>query len=210
MADSCCASSCSDDTVRNDPAWRRALWIALVVNGVMFFVEIIAGAASGSRSLQADALDFLGDAANYAISLGVAGMALVWRARTALVKGLTIIAFALGVMVSAVWGLVAGTQPDPWTMTGVGALALVANVSVALLLYRFRSGDANMRSVWVCSRNDAINNLLVIGAGFAVLWTDSGLADLVVALIMALLGLQGGWQVVRQARYELAASGAQA
>ena len=90
-------------------------------------------------------------------------------------------------------------------MTGVGALALVTNVSVALLLYRFRSGDANMRSVWVCSRNDAINNLLVIGAGFVVLWTGSGLADLVVALIMALLGLQGGWQVVRQARYELAA-----
>jgi Co/Zn/Cd efflux system component len=87
MADSCCASSCSDDTARNDPAWRRALWIALVVNAVMFFVEIIAGAASGSRSLQADALDFLGDAANYAISLGVAGMALVWRARTALSKG---------------------------------------------------------------------------------------------------------------------------
>ena len=210
MADSCCDSSCSDDTARNDPAWRRALWIALVVNSVMFFVEIIAGAASGSRSLQADALDFLWDAANYAISLGVAGMALVWRARTALVKGLTILTFALGVMVSAVWGLVAGTQPDPWAMTGIGALALVTNVSVALLLYRFRSGDANMRSVWVCSRNDAINNLLVIGAGFVVLRTDSGLADLVVALIMALLGLQGGWQVVRQARSELAASGAQA
>lgn len=207
MADSCCASSCSDDTARNDPAWRRALWIALVVNAVMFFVEIIAGAASGSRSLQADALDFLGDAANYAISLGVAGMALVWRARTALVKGLTILAFALGVMVSAVWGLVAGTQPDPWAMTGIGALALVTNISVALLLYRFRSGVANMRSVWVCSRNDAINNLLVIGAGFVVLWTGSGLPDLVVALIMALLGLQGGWQVVRQARYELAARG---
>ncbi len=207
MADSCCASSCSDDTARNDPAWRRALWIALVVNAVMFFVEIIAGAASGSRSLQADALDFLGDAANYAISLGVAGMALVWRARTALVKGLTILTFALGVMVSAVWGLVAGTQPDPWAMTGIGALALVTNISVALLLYRFRSGDANMRSVWVCSRNDAINNLLVIGAGFVVLWTGSGLPDLVVALIMALLGLQGGWQVVRQARYELAARG---
>lgn len=207
MADSCCASSCSDDTARNDPAWRRALWIALVVNSVMFFVEIIAGAASGSRSLQADALDFLGDAANYAISLGVAGMALVWRARTALVKGLTILAFVLGVMVSAVWGLVAGSQPDPWAMTGVGALALVTNVSVALMLYRFRSGDANMRSVWVCSRNDAINNLLVIGAGFVVLWTGSGLPDLVVALIMALLGLQGGWQVVRQARYELAARG---
>lgn len=208
MADSCCASSCSNDTARSDPVWRRALWIALVANGVMFFVEIVAGAAAGSRSLQADALDFLGDSANYAISLGVSGLALVWRARTALVKGLTILAFALGVMVSAVWGIVAGAQPDPWAMTGIGALALVTNISVALMLYRFRSGDANMRSVWVCSRNDAINNLLVIGAGFVVLWTGNGLADLVVALIMALLGLQGGWLVVRQARHELAGRGA--
>ncbi len=209
MADGCCASSSNNDSASIDPAWRRALWIALVVNGVMFFVEIIAGAASGSRSLQADALDFLGDAANYAISLGVAGMALVWRARTALVKGLTILAFAIGVMVSAISGIIAGTQPDPWAMTGIGALALVTNISVALLLYRFRSGDANMRSVWICSRNDAINNLLVIGAGVVVLWTGSGLPDLFVALIMALLGIQGGWQVVRQARVELAGCQAQ-
>lgn len=210
MVDQCCASACGSETTLNDVRWRRILWIALGLNVVMFLVEGGAGFAADSRSLQADALDFLGDSANYAISLGVAGMALVWRARTALVKGLTILAFALGVMVSAVWGIIAGTQPDPWAMTGIGALALVTNISVALLLYRFRSGDANMRSVWVCSRNDAINNLLVIGAGFVVLWTGSGLADLVVALIMALLGLQGGWQVVRQARYELAANGAPA
>lgn len=204
MSDTCCAASCSNDTGHNDPAWRRALWIALVANVVMFLVEVTAGTAAGSRSLQADALDFLGDSANYAVSLGVAGMALVWRARTALVKGLTILAFAFGVMAWAVWGIVSGTQPDPWAMTSIGALALVTNVGVAIMLYRFRSGDANMHSVWVCSRNDAINNLLVIGAGFLVLWTGSGLADLVVALIMALLGLQGGWHVVRQARNELA------
>jgi len=203
MADSCCVGPSSDDTARSDPAWRRVLWIALVANGVMFLVEVIAGAASGSRSLQADALDFLGDTANYAISLGVAGLALVWRARTALVKGLTILAFAFGVMVSAVWGIFAGTQPDPWAMTGIGALALVTNVSVAVLLYRFRAGDSNMRSVWVCSRNDAINNLLVIGAGAAVLWSGSNLPDLIVAFIMAAFGISGGWQVVRQALQEL-------
>ena len=203
MADSCCAAPSNDNSAGSDSAWRRVLWIALIANGAMFLVEIIAGAASGSRALQADALDFLGDTANYAISLGVACLALVWRARTALDKGLTILALAFGVMVSAVWGIFAGTQPDPWAMTGIGALALVTNVSVAVLLYRFRAGDSNMRSVWVCSRNDAINNLLVIGAGSAVLWSGSNLPDPIVAFIMAALGISGGWQVVRQALQEL-------
>ncbi len=204
MADNCCASACGTETARADPRWRRVLWFALIANGAMFLVEMVAGAAADSRALQADALDFLGDAANYAISLGVSGMALTWRARTALIKGITILAFALGVMVWAILGVFAGTQPDPVAMTGVGALALATNVSVALLLFRYRAGDANMRSVWVCSRNDAINNLLVIGAGLVVLWTGSGVADLVVAFIMALLGIQGGSQIIRQARRELA------
>lgn len=89
-------------------------------------------------------------------------------------------------------------------MTGIGTLALITNICVALMLFGFRAGDANMRSVWVCSRNDAINNVVVIGAGFAVLWTGSGLPDLLAAFVMALLGLQGGWQIIRQARTELA------
>lgn len=206
MADNCCASACGTETAMADPRWRRVLWFALIVNAGMFLFEMVAGAAADSRALQADALDFLGDAANYAISLGVSGMALAWRARTALIKGLTILGFAVGVMVWAILGSFAGTGPDPVAMAGVGTLALVANIAVALLLYRYRTGDANMRSVWVCSRNDAINNLLVIGAGFVVLWTGSGVADLVVAFVMALLGIQGGWQVIRQARRELAAS----
>jgi Co/Zn/Cd efflux system component len=203
VTDNCCASACGSETARADPRWRRVLWFALIANGGMFLFEMVAGAAADSRALQADALDFLGDAANYAISLGVSGMALAWRARTALIKGLTILAFAVGVLVWAIMGALAGTQPDPVAMTSVGALALVTNISVALLLYRYRAGDANMRSVWVCSRNDAINNLLVIGAGFVVLWSGSGVADLVAAFIMALLGIQGGWQIIRQARNEL-------
>lgn len=206
MADSCCAAAASPDAARTDARWRKVLWIALVINLAMFVVEIAAGAASGSRSLQADALDFFGDAANYAISLGVAGMALAWRARTALVKGVTIVAFALAVLGAAVWGLIDGTQPEPWTMTGIGTVALLANVAVALMLFRYRSGDANMRSVWVCSRNDAINNLLVISTGLAVWWSGSGLPDLLVAMAMALLGLQGGWHVIRQASQELRTS----
>ena len=204
MADQCCAGAGGSGTTLDDPRWRRILWIALGLNAAMFAIEGIAGFYAGSRALQADALDFIGDAANYAISLSVAGMALVWRARTALVKGVTILLFGLGVLGWAIWGLIHGSHPEPHAMSAIGALALAVNVGVAVLLYRYRTGDANMRSVWICSRNDAINNCLVIGAGFAVLWTGSGLPDLIVALVMAGLGIGGGWQVIRQAREELA------
>lgn len=203
MADDCCASACGTTQSLNDPRWRKVLWVALGLNATMFAVELVAGTLAHSRSLQADALDFLGDAANYAISLGVAGLALQWRARTALIKGITILIFGIAVLGSALWGLVNGSSPDPIAMGAVGFLALLVNVSVALMLYRYRTGDANMRSVWICSRNDAINNLLVIGAGLAVLWTCSGLPDLLVAFMMAALGIGGGWQIVRQAIAEL-------
>jgi len=203
MTDDCCASACGTRQTLNDPRWRRVLWIALGLNAVMFAVEIVAGALAHSRSLQADALDFLGDAANYAISLGVAGLALQWRARTALLKGLTILAFGFGVLASAVWGLVHGSTPDPYAMGAIGLIALLVNLAVALMLYRYRTGDANMRSVWICSRNDAINNVLVIAAGLTVLWSGSGLPDLLVAFIMAALGISGGWQIVRQSVLEL-------
>ena len=204
MADQCCASACGSETTLNDARWRRVLWIALGLNAAMFIVEGVAGYFAGSRALQADALDFLGDAANYAISLSVAGMALAWRAKTAMVKGITILSFGLGVLVWAIWGLFHGSNPAPYAMSAVGTLALVVNFGVALMLYRYRTGDANMRSVWICSRNDAINNCLVIGAGAAVLWTGSGLPDLIAALVMAILGISGGWQIIRQARLELA------
>ncbi len=204
MADQCCASACGSETTLNDARWRRVLWIALGLNAAMFIVEGVAGYFAGSRALQADALDFLGDAANYAISLSVAGMALAWRAKTAMVKGITILSFGLGLLVWAIWGLFHGSNPAPYAMSAVGTLALVVNFGVALMLYRYRTGDANMRSVWICSRNDAINNCLVIGAGAAVLWTGSGLPDLIVALVMAILGISGGWQIIRQARLELA------
>ena len=204
MADNCCASACGTETARADPRWRRVLWFALIANGAMFLVEMVAGAAADSRALQADALDFLGDAANYAISLSVAGMALAWRAKTAMVKGITILSFGLGVLVWAIWGLFHGSNPAPYAMSAVGTLALVVNFGVAVMLYRYRTGDANMRSVWICTRNDAINNCLVIGAGVAVLWTGSGFPDLIAALVMAILGISGGWQIIRQARLELA------
>lgn len=203
MADNCCESACGSETAKAEPRWRRVLWAALIVNAGMFLVEMAAGAAADSRALQADALDFLGDAANYAVSLAVVGMGLAWRARAALLKSLFMLGFASWVLGSAVLAFVNGTAPDPKTMGIIGALALAANVGVAFLLYRYRTGDANMRSVWICSRNDAIGNVAVMVAALGVFSLGSAWPDLIVASIMAALALTGGIQVMRQAWGEL-------
>ena len=204
---SCCDDDhCASTPSLNSPHWRRALWIALVINAGFFLTEIIAGAAAGSAALQADALDFFGDAANYAISLGVAGMALTWRTRAAVAKGGTLVAFALWVLGSTVWHTIYGTLPRAEVMGMVGAAALLANGGVALMLYRFRTGDANMRSVWICSRNDALGNAAVMLAAMGVFGTGAGWPDVVVATIMGGLGLWGGCQIVSQARSELRAA----
>jgi Co/Zn/Cd efflux system component len=200
----CCdADTCAGATPPNSASWRRALWIALAVNAGFCLTEIVAGAAAGSTALQADALDFFGDAANYAISLGVAGMALAWRARAAVVKGGTLVVFAVLVLASTAWHALHGTLPRPEVMGVVGAAALLANGGVALMLYRFRGGEANMRSVWICSRNDAIGNLAVLLAALGVFGTGTLWPDALVAAIMGGLGLSGGWQIVTQARGEL-------
>jgi Co/Zn/Cd efflux system component len=200
----CCHDDhCANAKPLNSPGWRRALWIALLVNAGFFLAEVVAGAAAGSVALQADALDFFGDAANYAISLGVAGMALTWRARAALAKGVSLIGFALWVLGSTAWHAFHGTLPSAEVMGVVGMGALIANGGVALMLYRFRNGDANMRSVWICSRNDALGNLAVMLAAIGVFGTGTGWPDVIVAVIMSGLGLWGGWQIVSQARDEL-------
>ncbi len=199
--DSACFSKASAEAL-NSPQWRRALWIALAVNAAFFVAEMAAGAAAGSASLQADALDFFGDAANYTVSLGVAGMALAWRARAALAKGGTLILFAVWVLGSTIWHAAHGTLPQAEVMGVVGVAALAANAGVAVMLYRFRSGDANMRSVWICSRNDAIGNLAVVLAAMGVFGTGTGWPDVAVAAVMGGLGLWGGWQIVGQARGE--------
>ena len=204
MAGCCHDNHCNAGrTALNSPAWRRALWIALAVNAAMFVAEIAAGLAAGSASLQADALDFLGDAANYALSLGVAGLALGWRARAALLKGATLLALGSWVLGSTAWHAMAGTLPSAPVMAGVAVAALLANGGVALLLYRFRTGDANMRSVWICSRNDAIGNAAVLLAAAGVFGSGTGWPDIVVAAIMAMLAISGGWQICRQALGEL-------
>jgi Co/Zn/Cd efflux system component len=198
-----CGSCCAETQRIGDARWRRAVWIALIVNATMFGVEISAGVTAHSAALKADALDFLGDSANYAISLGVAGLALSWRARAAMLKGGTLFAFGMWVIGSTGYAAFAGTLPEADMMGSIGGLALAANVAVALILYRFRTGEANMRSVWICSRNDAIGNVAVVGAAFGVFGTGSGWPDLIVAAIFATLGISGGIQITRQAAAEL-------
>ncbi|HTQ71059.1 MAG TPA: cation transporter [Acidocella sp.] len=202
MAGGCCGG-CEAMPPTNDKTWRLVLWIALIVNVGMFAVEIVAGVAARSAALRADALDFLGDSANYAISLGVAGMALRWRAAAALLKGASLLALGLWVLGSTVWMAVSGTLPAPETMGVIGASALLANLSCALMLWRHRGGDANRRSVWICSRNDAIGNIAVVAAAFGVFGTGTAWPDILVAVILAGLGISGGWQIVCRARREL-------
>jgi Co/Zn/Cd efflux system component len=180
------------------------LWVALIVNAAMFFIELGASWRSGSVSLLADSIDFFGDAANYALSLAVVGMGLATRARASLVKAACMAGFGVFVLGKSWWNLRHGAPPEALTMGGVGLLALAANVGVALLLYRFRDGDSNMRSVWICTRNDALGNLAVMAAAFGVFGTGSAWPDLAVAAIMGALALTGAATVLRHARQELA------
>ena len=184
-------------------AWRRTLWIALVLNAGMFMAEIGAGLTAGSSSLQVDSLDFLGDAANFAISLSVTGMALSRRARAALLKGCSLFGLGLWVAGTTAFHAFNGTLPKAQVMGMVGLIALLTNGAVAFMLYRFNGGDANMRSAWICSRNDAIGNLAVLIAATGVFGTGRGWPDVIVASIMAALAVSGGWQVIHHSLSEL-------
>ena len=190
------------DAIVNLARYRKILWIALVVNAAMFLVEIVAGVQSGSLSLLADAVDFAGDAMNYAVSLAVLASALAWRARAAMLKALSMMGFGLYVLSAALWSVWNGGVPLATTMGAIALVALVANIAVAWMLYAFREGDANMRSVWLCSRNDAIGNLAVFIAALGVFGTGSAWPDLAVASLMAALALHGGWTVLQLARGE--------
>jgi cation diffusion facilitator family transporter len=200
MSAHCCSAPTAPSV---DPRYRKALWIALSLNALMFFVEFGASWTSGSVSLLADSIDFFGDAGNYAISLVVLGMAASTRSRAALFKAACMAAFGIFVLARALWSLRTGVPPEPATMGAVGFAALAVNAGVALMLYRYRSGDANMRSVWICSRNDALGNVAVMLAALGVFGTGSAWPDLLVAAVMATLALWGSWTVMSQARSEL-------
>lgn len=203
----CCDEGCGK--VREapvDPMVRRILWIVLIANAAMFGVETVVGHAAGSVSLQADALDFGADAATYGITLLAIGRSLAARTRAALIKSAAMLVMGLMILAMAVAKVLTQAPPDAAPMGVVGAMALAVNLGAVLLLLRFRNGDANLRSVWLCSRNDAFGNVLVIGAAAVTAATRSPWPDLAVGVIMCLLFLSGSWSVYRQARRESAAA----
>ncbi|MFM9880455.1 MAG: cation transporter [Burkholderiaceae bacterium] len=199
-----CHDHCQAPAATNDPRYRRILWLALCLNAVMFVVELVSGLSASSVSLLADAIDFFGDAANYGVSLLVLSMGALARGRAALLKGACMGLFGVFVLVQAAWAAYSGVVPEPFIMGWIGLLALAVNVLVAAMLYAWREGDANMRSVWLCSRNDAIGNLAVIAAAFGVWSSHTAWPDLGVAVVMGLLALSSAWSVWRQARGEMA------
>lgn len=169
----------------------------------MFGVELFAGWRSGSLALLADSVDFFGDAVNYGLSIWVLAMSLAIRAKAALVKAASMGLFGLWILGSAIWRVFNGGLPDAQTMTLIGLLAFAVNLLVAFLLYAYRNGDSNMRSVWLCTRNDALGNIAVVIAALGVFGTGTAWPDLIVASFMAGLALTAAVQVLRQARGEL-------
>jgi len=187
-----------------DQRYRRVLWVVIAINATLFVVEMLAGALAGSRALQADALDFLADSVTYGLSLWAIGKPAAWRARTALLKGASLVAMGLWVLGSTAWTAFNPGLPRAEVMGSIGLLALAANLASVLLLLRWKDGDANVRSVWLCSRNDAIGNVAVIVAAAGVWGSATGWPDVIVAAGMAGLFLSSAWQILARARRELA------
>lgn len=182
-----------------DARYRRVLWAVIALNGAMFVIEMLAGHVAGSKALQADALDFLGDTLTYGLSLAVIGMPLRVRTSAALAKGLSLLVMGLWVLGSTIHQAFAAEVPHAPTMGVIGFMAMAANLASVLLLMRYKDGDANVRSVWLCSRNDAIGNVIVMLAAFGVWGTATAWPDLVVAGILASLFLSSAFSILRQA-----------
>lgn len=201
MSAHCCGTNATFEGLSAD--YKRRLWIVIAINAAMFLVEMAAGALAGSQALQADALDFFADAATYGISLAVIGASLQVRARAALVKGASLTLMGLWVLGSTAYHVLVLGVPRAEVMGVVGFMALAANVASVLILARYKDGDANVRSVWLCSRNDAIGNVAVMIAALGVWGTATRWPDLIVAAIMAGLFLYSSAQILRQALTEL-------
>ncbi len=196
----CCGHDAKFDGLSDD--YKQRLWIVIALNATMFAVEMTAGHYAKSQALQADALDFLGDALTYGISLAVIGASIRARTNAALAKGLSLLLMGLWVFGSTVYRVFYVGVPEADIMGIVGFFALLTNLASVLLLVRYKDGDANVRSVWLCSRNDAIGNVAVMFAALGVWGTATGWPDLIVAAIMAALFLSSSFQIVRQALAE--------
>lgn len=194
MSASCCGpKNINIKTVNKN--FKNALWVALILNFAMFILENLQGILSNSLSLRADAIDFLGDSANYFVTLFVLNSALRKKATVSFFKALFMLGFGVWVLIEAIIRFNSHTVPDSFTMSWVGVLALAVNAAVAVILYKFRDGDSNMQSVWLCSRNDAVGNLAVVLASLGVSYFSSKWPDLIVALFMASLSVSASLKV---------------
>ena len=202
MSIGCCSDACHRPQVV-DQRYAKVLWIALVLNLGMFALEVIGASSASSVALFADSIDFFSDSVNFALSLLALSLALVWRSRLAILKGLAMMIMGVFVLWQGWQHFSSGLVPQPLTMGWIGLLALLVNALVAYLLYKYRTGDANMRSVWLCSRNDAIGNVAVILAAAGVFGSSQAWPDLLVALVMAVLSIWSGISIVRLARDEI-------
>lgn len=206
MSDDCGCTG-DEDRARVDPAYRRALWIVVALNVGFGLVELTGGFVAGSQALKADSLDFLGDGSITLVGLLALGWSASARARVALAQGYFLALLGVGIVGTAVWRALNASPPDAELMGGLGAVALAVNVSAALVLARFREGgDAQARAIWLFSRNDALNSIAVIVAAGLVAWTGSGWPDLIVAIIVAIVFLRSAWEIVREARADIAAN----
>ncbi|MGH1429268.1 MAG: cation transporter [Arenicella sp.] len=196
----CCGNDAKFDGISDD--YKRRLWIIIALNAIMFFVEMTAGQFAHSQSLQADALDFLGDSVTYTISLAVIGSSIQVRTNAALFKGISLFIMGLWVLSSTIYSAFYTSIPKAEMMGVIGFLALLVNLSTVLILMNYKEGDANVRSVWLCSRNDAIGNIAVMIAALSVWGSASRLPDLVVAMIMSGLFISASVQIIRQALSE--------
>ncbi len=201
MSADCCHTD--HGPAATDPRFRKALWFALIINLTMFLVEIVASEFSDSMSLKADALDFFGDSTNYAISLFVVASGVVVRARASQFKAITMLLLAGYVSYSVIVRVLSGSEPIAETMGVIGIAAFTANMVVAIVLYQFRTGDSNMQSVWLCTRNDVIGNIAVLLAAGGVVLTSSRWPDLMVALVISSLAVSSAVRILSLAAQEI-------
>jgi len=203
MGASCCGNGLDVKIKEVNKNFKRALWIALFLNFAMFLLENIEGFRSQSLSLRADAIDFLGDSANYFLTLVVLNSAVHLKAKASMVKALSMFGFGVWVFIAAMIRFQSDVLPESFTMTWVGSLALMVNAFVAYILFKFKDGDSNMQSVWLCSRNDAIGNVTVILASVGVYYFSSKWPDLIVALFMSVLSISASYKILLVVKEEL-------
>jgi Co/Zn/Cd efflux system component len=206
MSSGCCGNGLEVNINQVNKKFKNALWIALILNFSMFIFENVQSLMSHSLSLRADAIDFLGDSANYFITLFVLNSAIKTRAKVSLLKAFSMFAFGVWILIEAFFRFQSDTIPNSFTMTWVGGLALLVNAFVAFILFRFKDGDSNMQSVWLCSRNDAIGNIVVVLASIGVYYFQSKWPDLIVALFMAILSTTASIKVLKVVKNELSSN----